>query len=121
MSAGDDISVNITLQSNMSATVEITNWSQNTYMSSPIGTSDPDLAMNANQAEWIVEDPTVGSSFALFAKYTRVQFRDCVAGTNGTSDPAGLVDSSLYSMIQGTKILSEPHIVNSTALNVHYG
>ncbi|EKM56987.1 uncharacterized protein PHACADRAFT_91184 [Phanerochaete carnosa HHB-10118-sp] len=87
VSAGDILTVSVTATSATSGTAEIINQSTAMAVVEDIATSP--IALCMSDAEWIVEDFSVGGTLVPLANFGTVTFTGASAGT-----PSGSVDTS---------------------------
>ncbi|EJT97834.1 hypothetical protein DACRYDRAFT_71502, partial [Dacryopinax primogenitus] len=87
-SAGDEVRVTVTATNTTSGTAVIENLTTGETVTQDITSSS---ALCQKNAEWIVEDYSVGGSFIQFANFSSVTFTNAVATTSSgsTQDPSG--------------------------------
>ncbi|KAH0831134.1 peptidase A4 family-domain-containing protein [Lanmaoa asiatica] len=92
ISAGDTIKLTVTAWTATSGTTMIANLSNGQTVSKNLTSSAPLCGQNA---EWIVEDYTMGSSLVSFANFSTVTFTNAVATGTGTYTPSGATISDI--------------------------
>jgi len=118
VAAGDTVTVTIKSTSDSEGTVVIENGAKSTT----ITVSAPRAAATlcGENAEWILEDFSSGSSLVPFADFTAVEFTGCTA-TTSTGATADISGADMLDIRQSGTVLATATEVSATELKVTYG
>ncbi|KAH0831133.1 peptidase A4 family-domain-containing protein [Lanmaoa asiatica] len=113
ISAGDTIKLNVTAFSTTSGIAIVENVSKGQTVSKTLTSTVPLCGQNA---EWIVEDYTVGSSLVPFANFGTVTFTNAMATGTGTYTPSG---ATIFDIDQNNQVLTSVSTSGSSATIKH--
>jgi Peptidase A4 family len=121
---GNVIYVSLTEDSPSVATLLFENLSQGVGVQGNIGSPTPSANLQGISVEWIVEDPSNGSSLVPFLGFGTVVFTNCIAGTS-TGASVNLADSTLLSLVTVsgstiTSVLTNEALLSDTSVEVVY-
>ena len=115
VSPGDTVHVMVCSLSSPSQGIAIVNnISSNKGTSTNVSAPTPASALVGKNAEWIVEDDTLGSSLAPFSDYGAEFFYDCLAGAG--QDEENISNATLVNMVQNgvtvsTAVMETPSVL----------
>ena len=120
VSAGDTVHVTVCSLSSPSTGVAIVNnISANTGTSTNVSAPTPASALAGQNAEWILEDDSIGSSLAPFSDYGAEFFYDCLAGA-GQSE-LNISNATLVNIVQGGSTVSTAVMETPSVLMTYFG
>ncbi|MCJ1355486.1 MAG: hypothetical protein MMC33_005478 [Icmadophila ericetorum] len=110
---GDEISLSITSQSKSKGTIVIKNISSGQSITKSISAPSSTGVLGGQNAEWIVEDFSEGSSLVPFANFNTVTFSDATAGTSAgeTVSPSG---STIIDIKKGSTVFTSASTSGNT-------
>ena len=116
---GDTVEVLVCSFSATTGYAAITNVGANTSTSVNLSAPNAAAVLTGTNAEWILEDDSVGGAEAPFSDYGAIFFYDCNAGT--TKREVNLDGSLLVNMVEGGATLSTAVQISSTVLETYEG
>ncbi|PMD38638.1 concanavalin A-like lectin/glucanase [Hyaloscypha variabilis F] len=102
--AGDTVEVLVCATTPTTGYASVHNTTANLYTSTAVDAPNAAAALQGQNAEWILEDDTIGSSEAPFSDYGAVFFYDCLAATKDKE--VNVSNATLVNMVQGTTTVS---------------
>jgi hypothetical protein len=117
---GDTIQVSVCTRADASGNVVIGNVNTSEYMAQAIRPPVASLARARSSAGWIVErEATTDGSLATLADYGSMFLSDCLAGGRGFE--ADLSVAGLFSMVDGSDVISTAVNETGTVMQCYYG
>ncbi|KAE9377310.1 concanavalin A-like lectin/glucanase [Stipitochalara longipes BDJ] len=121
---GDEIFISLTEVSSSVGNLLFENLSQGVGAQGDVPSPTPSADLQGISVEWIVEDPSDGTSLVPFSDFGMVVFTNCVAETS-TGTSVNLADSTLLSLITDsggmiTSILTDETLLSDTSVEVVY-
>jgi Peptidase A4 family len=116
---GDTVEVLVCSFSPTTGYAGITNVGANTSTSVNLSAPMPTAVLKGENAEWILEDDSIGGAEAPFADYGAIFFYDCNASTQKRE--VNLTDAILVNMVEGGVTVSTPVEVSPTVLEIYEG
>jgi len=120
VSPGDTVHFLVCAPTPTTGSVFVTNVSSNLATSTSINAPTPASALAGQNAEWILEDDSIGGSPAPFSDYGSEFFYDCMAST-GQGTEVNISNATLVNMVQGSGTISTAVMETPSVLMVYTG